>query len=86
MGEQNDKRANIKYLPISGLVRGTPCLIEKAWICLNLNLEEAQLNKRAMHFLRIYDLGHSGQVDVDDIVEDKCFVELWVEIERCLTS
>lgn len=53
MGEQNDKRVNIKYLPISGLVRGTPCLIENAWICLNLNLEEAQLNKRVMHFLRI---------------------------------
>ena len=70
MGELNDKRVNIKCLPISGLVRGTPCLIENAWICLNLNLEEAQLNKRAMHFLRIYGFGLSGQAD-GEIVKEK---------------
>lgn len=51
MGAERDTRAYIRCLPMSGLESGTPCLIEKAWICFSLNFEEPQICKRAMHFL-----------------------------------
>ena len=41
--------AKIRCLPIYESVSGTPCLIEKAWICMSLSLEEAQNCNRDMH-------------------------------------
>lgn len=52
MGAERETRMNMRCLPMSGFVRGTPFRIEKAWICFSLNLEDAQLSKRAMHFFR----------------------------------
>lgn len=52
---------------MSGLERGTPCLMEKAWTCFSLGIEEAQECKRATHFLRTYDFLDS--VEAEMIVE-----------------
>lgn len=46
-----------------GLWSGTPCLMENAWICLSLCLEEAHDCKRAIHLVRTYGAGFSGVVE-----------------------
>ena len=41
MGAKRDTMVKMRCLPISGFDSGTACLIEKAWICFSLNMEEA---------------------------------------------
>ena len=66
----------MRCLPMSGFDTGTPCLIEKAWICFSFNLEEAYNCKRATHFLRRYGTGFSGKVGLGFVKEEKWFLGL----------
>ena len=59
MGAERDTIVKIRCLPMSGLLSETPCLMENAWICFSLCLEEAQNCKREMHLVS----GFSGVVD-----------------------
>lgn len=61
MGALRDTVVKMRCLPMSGLLSGTPCLTEKAWICCSFNLEDAQHCKRAMHFWRICGIGFCGE-------------------------
>lgn len=56
---------------MSGSLIETPCLIENAWICLSLYLEDAHNCKSVMHFLRIYSIGFSGTGVVDKELAEK---------------
>lgn len=69
IGDERETAANMRCLPMSGSVSGTPCLIEKAWICVSLDRDEAQSCNRQMHFPRmLYGVGFFGtQVDVENV-------------------
>lgn len=53
MGAEMETREKMRCLLKSGFGGGTPCLMEKAWICFNLDWEEPHNCKREMHFLRM---------------------------------
>lgn len=59
-----DTAVKIRCLPMSGSASGTPCLIEKAWICISLDSEEAHNCNREMHFARIIGIGLVGEGNV----------------------
>ena len=63
---------------MSGLLSGTPCLMENAWICLSLYMEDAQNCKRAMHLVTIWGIGFCGVVDkkLVNVKEHKWFLGL----------
>lgn len=66
MGAERDTIVKMRCLPMSGLLSGTPCLSEYAWICLSLDMEDAQNCNRAMHFVTIWGTGFSVAVVDDD--------------------
>lgn len=49
-----ETRVKRRCLPMSGLLTGTPCLMEKAWIWWSLWSEVAHECNRAMHFFRVW--------------------------------
>lgn len=84
MGAESETIVKIRYFPMSGLLSGTLCLMENAWICFSLCLEEAQYCKRAMHLVRMCGVGFCGVVEKKDekLKEGKWFLGLWKNEEN----